>query len=143
MFALASDSPKINVYRLADEMKLKGWFLQPQFARDNSPANLHISLNRSSVPQAEAFLKVFAETVAEMQQQKVDEDTRSLYDQLNNLSINYDEESFFKLAEMIGVNVEQLPERMEKINKLLEVLPYDVSEFMLVEFLNTLMVPPS
>jgi len=27
-----------------------------------------------------------------------------------------------------------------KINKLLEVLPYDVSEFMLVEFLNNLMV---
>jgi glutamate/tyrosine decarboxylase-like PLP-dependent enzyme len=143
MFALASDSEKINVYRLADEMKLKGWFLQPQFARENSPANLHISLNRSTIPQAEAFLKTFEETVSEMKQKEVDDDTRNLYDELDKLSINYDEASFFKLAEMVGVNVDQLPERMEKINKLLEVLPYDVSEFMLVEFLNTLMVPPS
>lgn len=143
MFALASDSEKINVYRLADEMKLKGWFLQPQFARENSPANLHISLNRSTIPQAEAFLKTFEETVSEMKQKEVDDDTRNLYDELDKLSINYDEASFFKLAEMVGVKVDQLPERMEKINKLLEVLPYDVSEFMLVEFLNTLMVPPS
>jgi len=140
MFALASDSEKINVYRLADEMKLKGWYLQPQFARENSPANLHISMNRSSVPQAEAFLETFEETIEEMKQQEIDDDTGNLYAELDNLSINYDEATFFKLAEMVGVTADQLPQRMEKINKLLEVLPYDVSEFMLVEFLNNLMV---
>ncbi len=140
MFALASDSEKINVYRLADEMKLKGWYLQPQFARENSPANLHISMNRSTVPQAEAFLEIFTETIEEMKQQEIDDDTGSLYAELDNLAINYDEATFFKLAEMVGVTTDQLPDRMEKINKLLEVLPYDVSEFMLVEFLNNLMV---
>jgi len=140
MFALTSDSEKINVYRLADEMKLKGWYLQPQFARENSPANLHISMNRSSVPQAEAFLETFEETIEEMKQQEIDDDTGNLYAELDNLSINYDEATFFKLAEMVGVTADQLPQRMEKINKLLEVLPYDVSEFMLVEFLNNLMV---
>lgn len=140
MFALASDSEKINVYRLADEMKLKGWYLQPQFARENSPANLHISMNRSSVPQAEAFLETFEKTIEEMKQQEIDDDTGNLYAELDNLSINYDEATFFKLAEMVGVTADQLPQRMEKINKLLEVLPYDVSEFMLVEFLNNLMV---
>jgi glutamate/tyrosine decarboxylase-like PLP-dependent enzyme len=139
MFALASDSEKINVYRLADEMKLKGWYLQPQFARENSPANLHISMNRSTVPQAEAFLEAFAETIEELKQQETDEETGNLYAELDNLSINYDEATFFKLAEMVGVTADQLPEKMEKINKLLEVLPYDVSEFMLVEFLNNLM----
>jgi len=142
MFALASDSEKINVYRLADEMKLKGWFLQPQFARKNSPANLHISLNRSTVPQAEAFLETFEKTIAEMKQQEVDGDTRNIYDELEKLSLNYNEETFLKLAEMVGVTADHLPERMEKINKLLEVLPYDISEFMLVEFLNNLMVAP-
>ena len=140
MFALASDSEKVNVYRLADDMKLKGWYLQPQFARENSPANLHISMNRSTVHQAEAFLETFAETIEEMKQQEIDDDTGSLYAELDNLAINYDEATFFKLAEMVGVTADQLPDRMEKINKLLEVLPYDVSEFMLVEFLNNLMV---
>jgi len=121
-------------------MKLKGWYLQPQFARENSPANLHISMNRSTVPQAEAFLEIFAETIEEMKQREPDDDTNRLYAELEKLSINYDEATFFKLAEMVGVTADQLPDRMEKINKLLEVLPYDVSEFMLVEFLNNLMV---
>jgi hypothetical protein len=97
-------------------------------------------MNRSTVPQAEAFLETFAETIEELKQQEPDEDTGNLYAELDNLSLNYDEATFFKLAEMVGVTADQLPERMEKINKLLEVLPYDVSEFMLVEFLNNLMV---
>ena len=35
--------------KIADRMKAKGWFLQPQFARDNSPSNPHISFNSHSV----------------------------------------------------------------------------------------------
>jgi hypothetical protein len=65
MFALTSTTEKINVYRLADKMKAKGWYLQPKFARGNSPSNLHVSMNRSTDPQAEALLKALAETVAD------------------------------------------------------------------------------
>ena len=46
----------------------------------------------------------------------------------------------FKLAEMAGVTGTEAPESMEKVNMLLEVLPYDVSEFMLTEYLNNMMV---
>ena len=42
---------------------------------------------------------------------------------------------------MAGVTGEELPEKMERVNQLLEALPYDVSEFMLIEYLNNLMVP--
>ena len=94
------------------------------------------------MPQAEAFLETFEETIEEMKRQEVDDDTRNLYAELDRLSMKYDEATFFKLAEMVGVSADRLPDRMEKINKLLEVLPYDISEFMLVEFLNNLMVAP-
>lgn len=139
MFALASTHEKINVYRLADKMKAKGWYLQPQFARENSPANLHVSLNRSTVPQAEALLKALAETVAELKQEEMDPETRSLQAELKKLSLNFDEETFFKLAEMAGVTGVAPPESMEKVNMLLEALPYEVSEFMLTEYLNNMM----
>ncbi len=36
MFSLASTAEEINVYRLADAMKDKGWYLQPQFKRGNA-----------------------------------------------------------------------------------------------------------
>jgi len=140
MFAVTSTSEKINVYALQDKMKKKGWYLQPQFARGNSPANLHISLNRSTVPQAKAFLKAFEETVEEMKQQEVDHETRDLQTELQKLSLSFKDETFFKLAAMAGVTGTDLPESMEKVNMLLEALPYEISEFMLVEHLNNLMI---
>lgn len=140
MFSFKSTSDKINVYRLADEMKLKGWMLQPQFKRDNSPANLHISMNHSSVPKAKALLSDLEKTVQSMMKEEVDEEIRHLQDELEKLSIQFNEETFFKLAALAGVTGEDLPERMEKVNMLLEALPYDVSEFMLIEYLNNLMV---
>lgn len=141
MFALASTTEKINVYRLADKMKVKGWYLQPQFARDNSPSNLHVSLNRSTVPQAEALLRAMAETAAEMKEEEMDQETRQLQDELKKLSFRFDEATFFKLAEMAGVTGTTPPESMEKVNMLLEALPYEVSEFMLTEYLNNMMLP--
>jgi sphinganine-1-phosphate aldolase len=139
MFALASTTDKINVYHLAEEMKKTGWYLQPQFARENSPSNLHISLNRSTVPQAEAFLKDFEATVEEIRNREVDQQTRDLQEELKKLSLKFDDETFFKLAEMAGVTGTEPPERMDKVNMLLEALPYDISEYVLVEYLNNMM----
>ncbi|UCD78958.1 MAG: aspartate aminotransferase family protein [Desulfobacterales bacterium] len=139
MFALASTTEKINVYRLADKMRAKGWYLQPQFARDISPSNLHVSMNRSTVPQAEALLKALAETVEEMKHEELDPQTRDLQAELKKLALSFDEKTFFKLAEMAGVTGVEPPESMEKVNMLLEALPYDVSEWLLIEYLNNMM----
>jgi glutamate/tyrosine decarboxylase-like PLP-dependent enzyme len=141
MFSMASDSDKVNVYRLADEMKRKGWFLQPQFARANSPANLHISLNRSTVPKARALLKVLKESVEELRRTPVDSSEVDLRREIDKLAFDFDGDTFLRLAEMTGVTGTELPERMQRINQLLEALPYEVSESMLIEFLNNLMVP--
>ena len=140
MFAFSSTMDRVNVYRLADQLKKKGWYLQPQFKRDNSPANLHISMNRSTVPQANAFLKDFEKTVEELKKEEVDQTTKDLQAELEKLSLKFDEETFFKLAAMAGVTGTELPDEMEVINQLLEVLPYDVSEWVLTEYLNNLMV---
>jgi len=139
MFALASTTDKINVYHLAEEMKKTGWYLQPQFARENSPANLHISLNRSTVPRTRAFLKDFENTVEEIKNREVDPQTRNLQEELKKIALKFDDGTFFKLAEMAGVTGTEPPESMEKVNMLLEALPYDVSEYVLVEYLNNMM----
>jgi glutamate/tyrosine decarboxylase-like PLP-dependent enzyme len=141
MFAFASTSEKINVYRLADALKKKGWYVQPQFARANSPANLHISMNRSTVHQASAFLKDFKETIEEMKQAEISDESRKLRAELEKLAIQFDDATFLKLTEMAGVSGTELPEKMETINQIMEVLPYDVSEWILIEYLNNLMVP--
>ena len=141
MFAFASASEKINVYRLADALKKKGWYVQPQFARANSPANLHVSMNRSTVHQANAFLKDFKQTIAEVKHEEISDESRKLHAELDKLAIQFDDATFLKLTEMAGVSGTELPEKMETINQIMEVLPYDVSEWILIEYLNNLMVP--
>lgn len=141
MFTMVSTDDRINIYQLAERMKLKGWYLQPQFARANSPSNLHVSLNRSSVPQAEAMLADLKLAVAELQVEDPDPEAAALLNELAKLSVDFNEESFFKLAAMAGVTGDSLPESMERVNQLLDALPYEVSEFMLTEYLNNLMVP--
>lgn len=140
MFAFASRSEKIIVYRLADALKKKGWYVQPQFARANSPANLHISMNRSTVPQAKAFLKDFEETIEELKQEEISDEAVKLRAELDKLSLNFDDQTFLKLTQMAGVTGTELPDKMETINQIMEVLPYDVSEWILIEYLNNLMV---
>jgi hypothetical protein len=44
---------------------------------------------------------------------------------------------------MAGITGTELPDKMETINQIMEVLPYDVSEWILIEFLNNLMVQPA
>ena len=139
MFSFTSTSDKINVYRLADELKQKNWYVQPQFKRANSPANLHISMNRSTVHQAKAFLADFEETIGKLKQEEVSDESKKLLAEIEKLAINFDEETFFKLAGMAGLTGTDLPDRMEKINRIMEVLPYDMSEWLLIEYLNNLM----
>ena len=140
MFAVASTSEKINVYRLADELKKKNWYVQPQFRRGNSPSNIHISMSRSNVPMAQAFLKDFEETVEELRHQEDGSDVRELLAEIEKLSGSFDDATFFKLANMAGLSGTDLPDRMDIINQIMEVLPYDMSEWLLIEFLNNLMV---
>lgn len=141
MFTIGATDDRVNVYRLADRMKIKGWYLQPQFARANSPSNLHISLSQSTVPQAQAMLTDLETTVTELMAEDIDQETLHLRSEIAKLSLKFDDESFFKLAAIAGVTGEELPASMERVNQLLEVLPFDVSEFMLIEYLNNLMVP--
>jgi glutamate/tyrosine decarboxylase-like PLP-dependent enzyme len=143
MFSFASTTDKLNVYRLADALKKIGWFVQPQFARANSPANLHISMNRSTVHTAQAFLKDFEATVEALKKEDVSNEAKALQAELEKLSINFDEETFLKLTEIAGITGTDLPEKMETINQIMEVLPYDVSEWILIEYLNNLMIPPA
>jgi glutamate/tyrosine decarboxylase-like PLP-dependent enzyme len=140
LFAVASTTEKINVYRLADALKKKGWYVQPQFKRENSPSNIHISMSRSTVPQAQAFLKDFEETVEEVRGQEITAEAKELLGEIAKLSGSLDEATFFQLAGMAGLSGTELPDRMETINHILEILPYDMSEWLLVEFLNNLMV---
>jgi sphinganine-1-phosphate aldolase len=62
VFALASTQG--SVFEIADEMRARGWYLQPQFSAPGTPASLHVGLNRGNALQADAFLADLQDSAA-------------------------------------------------------------------------------
>ncbi len=136
MFSFISEDPKLNVYRIADEMKIRGWYIQPQFARGNSRSSIHISFTYINVSQAADMLrdlKASVETIRSQPEMKM-ADFSALASSLQGL----DEEGLLDMLEMIGASGGNMPDRMEPVNRLLESLPDDLEEFIISSFFNTM-----
>ena len=133
----ASDT--VNVFHVADEMKLRGWFIQPQLAFDCSPKNVHVSINAKSLETVDAMTKDLAECVEIAKQIP----TGDMADQIRTAFADVDpadftEEAFQNMLGMAGMNGVDVPERMAEINEVLNALPVPLREKLLVEFLNQL-----
>jgi hypothetical protein len=50
----------------------------------------------------------------------VDPETKNLQTELKKLAIKFNQETFFKLAAMAGITGTELPDKMEKINQIME-----------------------
>lgn len=138
IFAVESDT--VNVFQLADVMRAKGWYLQPQFSADPLRPNIHITVNQSTVPHVDAFLRELATGVAETKQLEP-LDTAVVKSQIDALlgSLPPDQlaASLYQLA---GITGSALPEDTAFINTVLNVLPRPVAEQLLLEYFNDLYV---
>lgn len=136
MFSFTSDS--INVYQLADEMHKRGWYLQGQFSTPQTPRNLHISVNFGTVHQVEAMLADLRACMAIVQAHPVD--TQSIRDQVMQFLSNPTPQAFQGLAQMAGITGKDLPEEMVVINEVLDALPDEMANMVLIDYFNDLYV---
>jgi glutamate/tyrosine decarboxylase-like PLP-dependent enzyme len=137
MFSFASEV--INVYQLADEMKKHGWYLQGQFSTPLSPRNLHVSVNYGTVEKVEALLADLKECV-ESTKKLTPIDAAFIREQIGQLMQNPSPEAFGALAEMAGIRGSALPDEMALINEVLDALPDEVANMLLIDYFNELYV---
>jgi glutamate/tyrosine decarboxylase-like PLP-dependent enzyme len=135
MFAIASET--INVYQLADEMKKRGWYLQPQFTRGFSPRNLHVSISRGTVQTTAALLDDLRAGVEEVKKAAPVnmELVKMLVDQL---MADASPETIQQLFAAAGFHGNQMPDETILINEVLDALPTPVANALLVAFFNGL-----
>jgi glutamate/tyrosine decarboxylase-like PLP-dependent enzyme len=137
MFSFASDA--INVFQLADKMAKRGWYLQPQFRTPLSPANLHITMNRSSAAQTDRFIEALHLALAEVKAEPY-LDPEAVRAQVHSLLEQFGEAAVEQLTALAGLEGGALPESMAMLNTMLDALPNEVREPLLVEFMNDLYV---
>ncbi len=142
LFSFRSTSDKLNVYRIADELKrVGGWHAQPQFARQNSESNLQMGMTSMNVPLAEAMLNDLRGIAERLLKEEKTPNTANLALAMKNIKLKADEETVNMLLNMAGVSNEKVPDSIEEVNTILESLPIDFTEYMLTSYINNILKP--
>jgi sphinganine-1-phosphate aldolase len=119
---LALTSETVNLFAVADEMRKRGWYVQPQFAFQNSPTNLHLTVTAANHGHEDEFLAVLGESLSapapEVDTSILDGATGADFDRL-----------------LAGVD---LSAGFAAVNTLLEAAPAALRERLLLEFLGRL-----
>lgn len=140
LVAFASD--QVSVFHVIDEMKLRGWYVQPQLSFGSSPENIHLSINPAGERWVDDLLRDLRECVEIARGMKSGElaaKIREAFGALDPAAVG--PETFAGLLAMAGVSGSALPGRMAEINEVLNALPVPLREKLLVEYLNRLYQP--
>jgi glutamate/tyrosine decarboxylase-like PLP-dependent enzyme len=142
MNLLAFASDELSVFHVADEMKQRGWFVQPQLAYGSSPENIHLSVNPASERWVDALLADLRECALKVRTMPSGSLAPKIRDAFAGLDAKaLTPETFRGLLGMAGVQGTSLPGRMAEINEVLNALPVPLRERLLVEYLNELFRP--
>jgi sphinganine-1-phosphate aldolase len=142
MCLLAFTSDTVDVFRVVDEMARRGWYIQPAFAYDNSPAHVHLSINASNVGREDAFLEDLAEAVEAAKVGDTSGLPPGLEEGLAGLDpAELDDEGLSRILDAAGLRSDGLPREMAAINRALNALPGELRERLLTAFVNEIFRP--
>jgi glutamate/tyrosine decarboxylase-like PLP-dependent enzyme len=136
MFSMASDT--LNIFELDDEMARRGWALQPQFSAGGGPANLHLTVNRSNVPRVDELLADLRASIAVVKANQRADDVFALQAEVERLMQNPGPAAFAQIAALAGLTPGSLPDGYARINTVLDALPDQLVDALLIEYLNEL-----
>jgi glutamate/tyrosine decarboxylase-like PLP-dependent enzyme len=141
LLSFASDT--VSVFHVADEMKARNWYVQPQLAYGSSPENIHLSINPESVRWVDDMLSDLGDSIEAAKKLPAGELAPKIREAFGGLRPeDLDENVFQGLLGMAGVQGTSLPGRMAEINEVLNALPVPLRERLLVEYLNELFRRP-
>ncbi len=135
MFSFASDA--INVFPLADALRRRGWYLQPQFSTPCSPRNLHISVTYGVAHNVEALLADIAACVEEVRRMPPI-DPALVHSIIETLAQDPSPAVVEGLLAAVGLEPGALPQEMALINEVLDALPDAAANAVLIDFFNHL-----
>ena len=139
MFSVKSDT--VNVFHVIDEMKDRGWYIQPQLAFQNSPKNFHISVAASNIDHIDDMLAALKDSVEAARGMESGEMVKTVLEAIGSMKAeDLTEDNIGDMMELAGVSSDTLPEKMADINDIMNALSVDHRELLLTEFLNDLFV---
>ncbi|MER5650822.1 aspartate aminotransferase family protein [Streptosporangium sp. NPDC002524] len=139
-FGSTGDADGVDVFVLSDEARRRGWFLQPQLSYAGIPANIHITVTGVTLRGVEAMLEVIAEATEAARERGPAELPEGLVELVAGLDLDaLDDAAFGELATAVGADLggSGQPE-MAVVNAVLDALPADRREAILIRFLSVI-----
>ncbi len=137
MTLVAFTSDTVNIFHIIDEMNLKGWYIQPVLSYAGIKESIHLSINYSNVFHIDEFIEDMNTAIEEAKKlpsgtllQKASE----IFSSQEGFQLT--PEVIRNLMELAGVKDGKIPERFAPINEVLNILPAELRETLLVEFAN-------
>ncbi|GAB3167812.1 aminotransferase class V-fold PLP-dependent enzyme [Amycolatopsis stemonae] len=132
-----------DLFTVADEMKVRGWYVQPQFAHLSSPTNLHLTVTAANHGSEKEFLTDLAASVDAARTAgpvEIDPAVAEFVAALDPATLTSAQFAGLLAAAGLG-GASGLPDRMAPINALLATAPAPLRERLLLEFLGALYIP--
>ncbi|MEV5988065.1 aminotransferase class V-fold PLP-dependent enzyme [Streptomyces sp. NPDC052051] len=130
-----------RVLQVADEMRERGWYLQPQLSYDGLPPNLHLTLTPATGDRVGPLLTDLAESVAAARASEpvaVDPAVVDLAAGLDPDALTPEDVAGILAFAGLGGDAQGLPSRMAPVLALLDALPARLKERLLTEFVGSL-----
>ncbi|NIH83969.1 pyridoxal phosphate-dependent decarboxylase family protein [Amycolatopsis granulosa] len=143
LLALTTEDEGFDLFTVADEMRVRGWYVQPQFAHQSSPVNLHLTVTAANRGSEAEFLADLAASVGAARAAgpvTVDENVAAFVAALDADTLTGEQFAGLLTAAGMGGGA-GLPDRMAEINALLGAAPPPLRERLLREFLGMLYRP--
>ncbi|SEN86632.1 pyridoxal phosphate-dependent decarboxylase family protein [Actinacidiphila rubida] len=142
LVAVAGDDPRVDPFVVADEMRLRGWYLQPQPAHAGSPANVHLTVTAAVADPARIAelleeLAAATDRARELGPPTVDPGLLELAAALDPDALTPDEAALALQAAGVGPDG-ALPARMAPVLAVLQALPAPLTERLLPEVVSRL-----
>jgi glutamate/tyrosine decarboxylase-like PLP-dependent enzyme len=143
MNLVAFTSDEVSVFHVVDEMRERGWYVQPQLAFGASPENIHLSINPSGERWVDDFLADLRACVERARGLSRGDGGAAIRDAVAGIDpAKLSEDEFAQLLGFAGVTGAGLPSRMAGINEMMNALPPRMREAVLIEYVNQLFARP-
>ncbi|MBI5501073.1 MAG: aspartate aminotransferase family protein [Deltaproteobacteria bacterium] len=141
LVAIAASDEAVDVFVVADELRERGWYVQPQLAFGTMPRNLHLTVTAASLPRVEPLLADLRASVAAARVAPSARPDPGLVAAAQTIDPGaLTPEEFARLLAFAGLDPSALaagtPARMAGINHILEAVTPRLRERLLMEFLG-------
>jgi sphinganine-1-phosphate aldolase len=137
--AITSDT--LPIFRLADAINARGWYVQVQLGFGRSPANIHLCINPANLRWVDALLDDVSACIEQVRDSKPSPLVTSVLQALASVDLaSMSDETMRQMMAMVGVGGSGTPHVGAEINEILDALDPRMRARLLTEFMNELFV---